>query len=175
MAAPVLIAYATRSGSTADVADAICTTLREAGLAAHASPVDAVTSLEGTTTLVLGAPLYIGRLPKEFHNFLHLHQKQLARLTPWCFILGPTRTQPTDFASARKQAERQLRRYPWLQPADLHIFGGRWDVRLLPSPFRFLQRIPGNPLGKIPVQDIRDWPAIRAWSAAIAQTLRSAA
>lgn len=175
MSAPVLIAYATRSGSTFDIAEAICITLREAGLAAHAAPVDAVTSLEGTTTLILGAPLYMGRLPKEFHAFLRLHQNQLARLAPWCFVVGPTRNRPSDFTAARKQAERQLRRYPWLQPAELHVFGGRWDPRLLPSPFRFMLRIPGNPLGKIPPEDIRDWPAIPDWSAAIAQSLRTAA
>ena len=175
MSSPILVAYATRSGSTAEVAESIASALRQAGLKADLAPVGQVESLQGTTALILGAPLYMGKFPKDFHRFLALHRAALALLRPWCFVLGPTRTEPADFEAARKQAVRELERYPRLQLADLQIFGGRWDVKLLPFPFSLALRLPFNPLAKVPGSDIRDWNAIHDWSLAIAGQIKSAA
>jgi len=175
MQSSVLIAYATRSGSTADVAVAIAAAMREAGVPAEVVPVSQVNSLAGREAVILGTPLYIGRFPKEFREFLHLHQDALRAMHPWFFALGPTRRETKDFEAARNQAQKQLTRYPWLRLADLHVFGGRWSTSNLPFPFSLLRRIPGNPLGKIPAEDIRDWAAIREWAAGIARTIKSAA
>lgn len=175
MPASILIAYATRSGSTGEVANAIGTAMREAGLDVELFPVNKVSSLEGRSALVLGAPLYIGRLPKEFHKFLASHRAALSELRSWCFILGPTRTEPADFEAAWKQADKQLARHAWLHPVEVQVFGGKWDVNSLPFPFSFARRLPMNPLGKIPPVDIRDWTAIREWGKGIARQLKSAA
>jgi menaquinone-dependent protoporphyrinogen oxidase len=175
MQSSVLIAYATRGGSTAEVAQAVASAMDEAGVPAEVLPVDQVDSLDGRQTVILGAPLYVGHFPKPFHQFLHLHHETLQRIRPWMFVVGPTRNQPKDFDGARNQAERQLRRYSWLQPAELHVFGGRWSTQNLPFPFSLLRRLPGNPLGKIPAEDIRDWAAIREWSITIARLIKPAA
>ena len=95
-------------------------------------------------------------------------------MRPWCFVLGPMRHELKDFDAARQQSEKQLSRYLWLQPAELHIFGGRWSAETLPFPFGIVRRLPGNPFGKIPGEDIRDWAAIREWSFAIARQIRPA-
>jgi menaquinone-dependent protoporphyrinogen oxidase len=175
MLSSVLIAYATRGGSTAEVAQAMGTAMQNAGVPAEVLPVAQIDSLAGRQAVILGAPLYIGRFPKEFHQFLHLHHEALRGIHPWVFALGPTRNDAKDFEGARSQAETQLRRYPWLKPAELHIFGGRWSTQNLPFPFSLLRRIPGNPMGKIPPADIRDWTAIREWSVGIARGIRPAA
>jgi menaquinone-dependent protoporphyrinogen oxidase len=175
MPASVLVAYCTRSGSTSEVAEAIGIALRDAGLVADVAPLHQILSLTGKTALVLGAPLYIGRLPGEFHTFVRHHRERLAGLHPWCFVLGPTRDRPQDFDAARHQAEKQLSRYTWLEPADLHIFGGRWNTRSLPFPFSLALHLPGNPLSKIPAEDIRDWAAIREWATDIAHHILPAA
>ena len=85
------------------------------------------------------------------------------------------KNEPRDFESARRQAEKQLSRYPWLHSAELHIFGGRWSMQHLPFRFSLVRRLPGNPLGRIAAEDIRDWAAIREWSLAIASQIRPAA
>lgn len=175
MQSSVLIAFASRSGSTCEVAEAMAKAMLEAGVPAEVVPVDQINSLAGREAVILGAPLYIGRFPKEFHEFLRLHHEALHSMCPWFFVLGPIQNKPEEFVGARKQAERQLGRYPWLRLAELHVFGGRWSATNLPFPFSLLNRIPGNPLHRIPAEDIRDWGAIREWATEIARSLKSAA
>lgn len=127
-----------------------------------------VRSADAKSVLVLGAPLYLGRFPKDFHRFLKLHQHALIALRPWFFVLGPTRAEAKDFSAAQDQAQRQMSRYPWLHPADLRIFGGRWDPKQLPLPFNLGRRI-SRALDKIPAADIRDWNQIQEWAAKIAR------
>src|SRR3954451_4255941 len=125
MQSPVLIAYATRSGSTGEVAEAIAAAMEDAGVPTEVLPVSQVTSLAGREALIVGAPLYIGRFPKDFHEFLDLHHEALQRRPLWCFVLGPVQNNPAEFEGARKQAERQLGRYAWLRVTELHVFAGR--------------------------------------------------
>src|SRR6266567_5141091 len=112
MRSSVLIAYATRAGSTSEVAEAIAAEMQEASVAAEVLPVSQVTSLAGREAVILGAPIYIGRFPKEFHEFIHLHQEALCTMRPWLFVLGPIKNNPQEFVGAQKQAERQLGRHP---------------------------------------------------------------
>lgn len=175
MLASVFVAYASRSGSTAEVAQAIGVSMRNSGLAVDITPVSQVASVPRMTAVILGAPLYMGRFPKEFHRFLARYRGALEILKPWCFVLGPTTTKPGDFEAARNQAVKQLSRYKWFCPADVHIFGGRWDPSSLPFPFSLAARLPGNPLEKIPAADVRDWAEIDQWAAGIARQIKPAA
>jgi menaquinone-dependent protoporphyrinogen oxidase len=174
MPIPILIAYATRSGSTREVAKAIGASLCEAGLEAEALPVEKVASLAGRTAVLFGAPLYIGHFPKQFHSFVVSQRAALAGLRSWCFVLGPTH-EPADFDLVRKQVHKELARYAWLHPIELQIFGGRWDSKALPFPFSLMRYMPMNPLNKVPSSDLRDWPAIREWGQGIARQFKSAA
>jgi menaquinone-dependent protoporphyrinogen oxidase len=174
MPATVLVAYSTRSGSTGEVAEAIGASIREIGFVTDVMPMQHVVSLDGRA-VILGVPLYFGGFPKEFHQFVRLHREALERSLPWCFVLGPTRNEPADFEAARKQATKQFSRYPWFVPADVHVFGGRWDVTNLPFPFSIVRHVPGNPMAKIPASDVRDWSEIQEWAIGIARQIKSAA
>jgi menaquinone-dependent protoporphyrinogen oxidase len=65
MTAPVLVAYATRYGSTQEVAETVATMLRVRGLEVDIQPMQEVRTLEGYRAVVLGAPLYVGRWHKD--------------------------------------------------------------------------------------------------------------
>lgn len=54
----ILLAYATRFGSTQEVAEAITATLREAGIEVELQAMQDVESLDGYDAIVLGAALY---------------------------------------------------------------------------------------------------------------------
>ena len=175
MQTSALIAYSTRSGSTMEVAEAMGVSIREMGLPTDVMPMEQVVSLAGRSLVILGAPLYMGRFPKEFHHFVAVHRDVLESLRPWFFALGPTRAIPKDFDAARTQVQKQLHQYPWLRPIDLHIFGGRWDPKNLPFPFSLARHLPGHPLEKIPASDVRDWAGIREWAVGIARQINPSA
>ena len=93
MSDKVLVVYATRYGSTQEVAERVAETLRENGLQVDVKPARQVRALEGYRAVVLGAPLYIGRWLKDAHRFLARHQEGLAQRPVAVFALGPTRAE----------------------------------------------------------------------------------
>ena len=71
MADSILMAYATRYGSTQEVADRIAATLRESGLTVDVQPVKQVQTLDGYRAVVVGAPLYMSDWLKEARTSCH--------------------------------------------------------------------------------------------------------
>ena len=169
----VLIAYVTRSGSTEDVAEVIGTTMEEAGVSVDVKPMAVVDSIEEGTAVILGAALYVGHFPKEFHEFLKRSRRQLENMRPWIFVLGPTDKDPKHFVAAEDQARRELAKYTWLRLAGMRVMGGKFDPShlKLPFPFSLVMKLPGNPMKKMPASDTRDWEWIRKWARAIAEHL----
>lgn len=89
METPVLVTYATRMGSTEEVALAVADTLRENGLAVEVQPVRVVRLVERYGAVVLAAALYMGRLHKDARHFLVAHRGGLMELPVVLFVLGP--------------------------------------------------------------------------------------
>jgi len=171
----ILVAYVTRYGSTGEVAEAVGNALREAGLPVKVARVQDPLLVGDYSAVILGGALYMGRLPGDMHHFLSRNRHVLSAIRPWFFVLGPLGKEAKDFDAARHQAERQLAKHSWLKPADLQIFGGRFDVRTMRFPFSLLRRLPAFREQAKCAMDARDWEAIRAWAAGIARQLRSAA
>jgi menaquinone-dependent protoporphyrinogen oxidase len=89
MSGSVLVAYATRSGSTQEVAEAVAATLRDKGLEVDLQPMRDVRTLNGYRMVVLGAPLYMFRWHKDAKAFLSRHQQAITKLSIAVFALGP--------------------------------------------------------------------------------------
>lgn len=153
MATTALVAYATRYGSTREVAETIAKTLREHGLEAEVLPARVVNSLDGYDAVVLGAALYIGHWHRDARAFLQRHHKALLTLPTAIFALGPLSTAERDQQGSRAQLDRALAHFYWLTPVAVGMFGGVID----PARLRF-------PLNRMPEGDARDWTAIRAWA-----------
>ncbi len=100
MAGSILVGYATRYGSTQEVAEAITETLGERGLTVELQPLREVRSLAGYGAVILGAPLFMFHWHKEALNFLARHQKALAERPAAVFVLGPVH-EPYDEAEWR--------------------------------------------------------------------------
>lgn len=175
MPTEVLIAYATRSGSTGEVAEAVAGELREARLTVEVSRMRDLKSIEDCDAVILGAPLYMGRLPGEVHRFLARNRKALHEARNWFFVLGPVGREAKEFATARAQAEKYLAKYAWLEPEELEVFGGKFDVNKMPFPFSLARHLPAFPAKNMPATDCRDWDEIRGWAAAIAREILPAA
>ena len=176
MSGSVLVTYATRYGSTQQVAEAVAAALREQGLATDVQPMARVRSLAGYGAVVLGAPLYIGALHKDARRFMAQHGPALAGRPVAIFALGPT-SSPRDeqeWEGARQMLDRELAKVPALAPAAREVFGGKYDPARLRLADRLLAALPASPLHNLPASDIRDWTAIQAWAAALSARLQPA-
>jgi menaquinone-dependent protoporphyrinogen oxidase len=164
MSDTVLVVYATRYGSTQEVAERVASTLRENGLQVDVQAARQVRTLEGYHSVVLGAPLYIGHWLKDAHRFLGRHQEGLAQRPVAIFALGPTRPEEMEAPDVRTQLDQELNKYPWLKPVAAELFGGKYDPATLRFPDSLLAVIPASPLHGAPASDARDWEEIHAWA-----------
>ncbi len=171
MPASILVAYATRYGSTQEVAEAVAATLREGGLAVDLQPARAVQTLADYGAIVLGAPIYIGSWHKDALNFLSRHREALAGRPVAIFALGPIHGGEEEVQGSRAELDKELAKFPWLAPAALEVFVGKYDPAKLRFPDNLLAKFPGTPLYNLPASDERDWTAIRAWASNLAAKL----
>jgi len=159
MSSQVLVGYATRYGSTQEVAEAIAATLREGGLDVDVQPLREVRTLEGYGAVVLGAPLFMFRWHKEALRFLSQHHQALMERPMAVFVLGPVHDphDEQEWQDSRAQLDKELAKFPWFKPAALEMFGGKYDPAKLCFPLNKFA-------GEEPASDIRDWAAIRLWA-----------
>ena len=156
----ILVAYATKHGSTREVADAVAATLQRRGLAVDTRPADEVDSLDDYDGVVLGGALYTGRLHRDARRFLKTHRSALAGLPLAVFAMGPRTTEADDVAGSRAQLDRALAAVPEVEPVSVAIFGGVLD----PEQLRF-------PFSRMPASDARNWDAILDWAGEVAPLL----
>lgn len=154
----VLVAYASKYGSTGEVAERVAARLRSAGLNADATPAREVRSLEGYSAVVLGTALYFFMWRGEAHRFLRRHRKQLSALPVALFGLGPIEDTPEQFEGAREHLDKGLAKHDWLRPVAVTVFGGKFD----PTGLRFPDNNPA--MRGMAAADLRDFGEIDAWA-----------
>ncbi len=169
MSASILVAYATRYGSTQEVAEAVASTLRErGGLEVAIQPMRQVRTLEQYRAVVLGAPLYMFHWHKDALRFLARHHEALTQRPIAIFALGPLHVDEEEWQGSRAQLEKELAKFPWLTPVALELFGGKMD----PAKLHFSYNFPASPLKQMQATDIRDWTVIHAWASNLAAMLQ---
>jgi menaquinone-dependent protoporphyrinogen oxidase len=154
---PVLVSYATKHGSTQDVAEAIAETLDAHGLDVDVLPARQVTDIGRYDAVVVGGALYMGHWHRDALRLLRRHADTLKHRPLALFAMGPMSLEPRVLASARRQLEHALHSVPHLSPVSTAVFGGVVD----PSELHF-------PFNHMPPADARDWDAIRAWAEELA-------
>ncbi|MGC8838333.1 MAG: flavodoxin domain-containing protein [Anaerolineae bacterium] len=164
----VLVAYATKYGATAEIAEKIGATLREAGLQAEVLPVDQVGDLTPYQAVVLGSAVYAGQWRREAAAFLKAHEEALAQRPVWLFSSGPLgEGDPVQLMKGWRFPEALQPIADRIAPRDIAFFHGALDPDKLSLGERLLLRALKAPAG-----DYRDWEAIAAWAAAIATALK---
>ena len=167
MDTPILIAYASKHGATAEIAEKIGQVLREAGLHADVQPAERVGDLSPYAAVVLGSAVYMGRWRKQAVKFIKAYEQALAERPVWLFSSGPTDEgdvvellQGWRFPGGLQPIADRI------QPRDVAVFHGALELDTLNLFERWIIKIV-----KAPVGDFRDWEAITAWAASIAEAL----
>jgi menaquinone-dependent protoporphyrinogen oxidase len=155
-----LVAYATKRGSTREVAEAIAGTLRELGLTVELRSAGEVEDVEPYDAVVLGGAIYMGRLHEDARKLLTRHRDALAARRLAVFGMGPRTISEDDIAGSRAQLEKSLA-HASVDPDLTAIFGGVVD----PAKLRF-------PFNRLDASDARDWKAIHAWAREVADAVR---
>jgi len=174
MAGTILVGYATRYGSTREVAEAVAADLRERGETVEVRPLGEVYALDGYGPVVLGAPMYMGRLHGDMLEFLTWHRESLQEHPVAVFALGPLTDEPGEVEGCHAQLEKELAKHAWLHPVSVELFGGKYDPGRLTFAHRLVAMLPGTPLHNRPASDARDWDAARAWATDLAERLQPA-
>jgi menaquinone-dependent protoporphyrinogen oxidase len=165
----VLVAYATKYGATAEIAEKIGEVLRQAGLDADVREVTQVSNLSAYEAVVLGSAVYIGQWRKEAARFLRDNEAELARKPVWLFSIGPTgKGDPVELTQGWRFPGKLQPIADRIHPRDVALFHGESD----PEKLNFIEKWMLKNV-KAPVGDFRDWEAITAWAGTIAEELQA--
>lgn len=175
----VLVAYATRHGSTAGIAERIAARLTERGFPAESHAVDKVGSLETYDAVVLGAATYMFHWHKDAVRFAHQHADVLGNRPLWLFSSGPLGTEQVDAAGHDVREGAVPKEFPdliaSLGPRGTQVFFGAYDPEAKPVGLaeRVVRSMPASG-DLLKPGDFRDWEAIDAWADDIADQLGAA-
>src|SRR5688572_25527148 len=167
----VLVVVASRHGSTAEIADALARGLAECGagsaigLSAVVLPAQQQPDPAPFDAVLVGSAVYAGRWLDPAVQYATQHAGVLRGKPVWLFSSGPIGAPP--FPPDEPYDAAGLSR---LTGARAHTtFPGRLD----PSRLSFGERAMATAM-RAPIGDFRDWDAIAAWAADIAEELSAA-
>jgi len=92
----VLVAYASRHGSTRGIAERIAERLRVDGLDVDVRPVAGVDDVSAYDAFVVGAAVYMFHWLKDATSFVQRNREFLAARPTWLFSSGPIGTDLVD-------------------------------------------------------------------------------
>ncbi len=162
----VLIAYATRAGSTPEIAAAIGETLSARGCAVDVKSVKSLPSLNGYSAVILGSAIRMGSWLPEMVDFIKANQAALTQsismgmpVTMFTVHMLNTGDDPASHTARLAYLDR-IR--PLLGKVEEAYFTGVIDMEKLSFLDRMMVKMVKSPLG-----DQRDWHKIHRWASAV--------
>ncbi|GEM82352.1 flavodoxin domain-containing protein [Meiothermus hypogaeus] len=161
----VLVAYASRLGSTREIAQTIAQVLTRRGAVVDVLAVDQVKCLQGYQAVILGSPIREAHWLPEAIDFVWTHREVLQQLPVVYFVVSGLMSNPTPehfhevyacLAEVRALAE----------PLEMGIFAGSLEYDRLERDQVVKVLSKGLPEG-----DFRRWQEVRAWAEDIADRL----
>jgi menaquinone-dependent protoporphyrinogen oxidase len=162
MTARILVAYASRKGSTAGIAQAIGKELTLEGYTVDVSEMKSVTSLAGYNAVVLGAPVYTGKVTGDVAAFVSTNKDELSRVPVAGFVTGIAPVFPKT-GDVKGFTDQLVTALSPVRPVAVTMFAGTLDAGKMNLVERSLTM-----LMKVPTGDFRDWGAIAAWAKTLA-------
>ena len=163
----ILVAYATKAGSTAEVAAEIGRVMEsKSGCQVDVRPVGRLDGVDGYDAVLIGSGIRGGKWLPEAMKFVEKNRDALGRVPVALFTVCLTLRDDTEenrrMVAAYLDPVREL-----VQPVEVGLFAGAMDPSKLPFILRLLMKAMKAPQG-----DFRDWEAIRAWASQVCDSLR---
>jgi menaquinone-dependent protoporphyrinogen oxidase len=165
----VAVVYASKHGSTREIAERIGAVLKLEGADAEVLDAEHPPNLDGYDAVVLGSAVYAGRWRSEARRFVRRHRDQLTALPLWLFSSGPVGEGAEDPGNAH-EPRRVHETSERLGARDHVVFGGR--VPEGPDA-GFIAHAMAEKMTP-EERDARNWDAIEAWARGIALELGAA-
>ena len=159
----VLVAYASRMGSTQEIAVAIADQLVKRGLEVEVMAAVDAANAQGFDAVLLGSAVYMGQWDKHAVDYLRREATDLAQRPAWLFQSGPSGPLAENGHTGPPRAVKRLCRTIGLAPPT--TFGGNLD------PSRATGKVARWVTNSDLAGDSRDWDQIRAWADDIADQL----
>jgi menaquinone-dependent protoporphyrinogen oxidase len=171
MSQNILVTYASRTGTTQGVAEAIAKTLTESGANVEVKPMSAVTDLSPYSAVVAGSAVQASALLPEALDFVRANQNALSQI-PFAFFsvcLTLALTNGEKYRPFVVDFSKPVR--SMVKTVSEAQFAGALDLNNLPS---FGDRIKFGLsvlFGVWKTGDHRDWDAINTWAASLKSKL----
>jgi menaquinone-dependent protoporphyrinogen oxidase len=165
MSKNVLVTYATRAGSTFEVASVIGEVLAARGFSIEVRPVKENPIVKEYQAVVMGSAIRMGNWLPEAMDFIIRNQSALNQVPTVIFTVHMLNTGGDAASRATRQAYtipvREL-----LAPLDEAFFTGKIDYANLSFFDRTIAKAAEKSTGTV-ASDFRDWGKIRAWAQTI--------
>ena len=165
MSSKILVAYASRTGTTAGVAEVIGQVLAADGTAVDVRPVAEVNNLSPYSAIVVGSAIQGAEWLPEAMQFIRDHQRELAARPFAAFLVCMT------LAMTNRDYHDEVAR--WLQPVcdlvepvSMGLFAGALDISKVPTLRARLNFRISVRLGVWSEGDHRNWDELRPLLAA---------
>lgn len=167
----ILVAYTTRAGATAGVAEAIGEVLRDAGAVVDVRQAKEVTDLRPYRAVVAGSAIYMGKWMKDTVKFVDRYREALSQVPVAYYAVCLTLKDDTEENRCTVAAylDPVREQVPEVEPVAVGLFAGAVTYSKLPFLYRTIIKKMGAEEG-----DFRDWEAIRAWAEELVPLLREA-
>jgi menaquinone-dependent protoporphyrinogen oxidase len=159
----ILVGYATRTGSTVGVAQAVGETLAARGFAVDVRPMKDRPPLEGYDAVVLGSAINGGQWLPEAVTFVEANRGALGKVPVAMFCVHAMNC-GTDPADTKRRLAYLDKERALVRPAHEGFFAG---IGLTEENSNALTRWLFKAFGGDIEGDGRDWTAIRAWAAGV--------
>lgn len=161
----ILVTYATRAGSTAEVAACVAEELRAAGAQVETLSLKAMQDIHSYDAVIIGSAIRMGRWLPEAVEFVKTHRERLSQIPTAYFLVSGFLCEDTP--EMRKTVLAYLAPVRALhEPTCIGLFAGKMDYRKL----RWLDRTIAKGV-KFAECDWRNWEAIRTWARQLSSML----
>ncbi len=157
----VLIAYASKAGSTAEAAEKMGGILAQRGFTVDVMPVNKVQDLNAYNQVILGSAIRMGSVLPEMSKFIEANAAALTAKPYHFFVLCLTMFEDTPENLEKTKAFLNPIR-ALAAPSSEGLFAGTMNRKKL----SLLDRLIAN-MVKAPEGDYRDWTAIETWTQAL--------